>query len=567
MTFFLKRWKTLASILLIFALFLAYNYKLVLSPSTALTDWLDYPLIVFILKENIQTFSQLNFSNWSMISSYYPSPNGMFFTEILVVQGIIGTLLFPFTQNYILTHNIIFFLTAFANIVSLHYFWGKLFKKQSIVSLLSALFIFSPYYFSMYVHYQMISYAFFFFSAGVLLSAEKKSHFFTAGLLSGLQFLAGVYLGMYSLTFTGIFLLWKLWNGKRLATVIKHGLLYATGFLLIAGYFVAQFSYTKQQYNIERDAGFYVDLAIQPTDFFFNPYPSLWSTTVYKYINQFNHSRAPGFSTGWFLLAASIAGVIVWNRKKLPKKQKRLGVFMIVLLLWGVLAALGPRLIVNGTYYGTPLPYWAVLKFTPIFDALRATGRWFFVIQISVLFFVGLALQQLQKKVSKKMFLVIVSSGLLLYSIEIIPLHQRTAVEAYQSYAYQPLIANCKKTDVLLEYPFGTLNPETDVGIVLNYWVKMLLNQMHHGCYIVNGYSGFDPQHFLDFRDTFETVASTGTTHDLSEHIQTKNVNYIKINKAWLTKGTPVSLVNLVHSPEFEILLEDDTYLVARKKP
>lgn len=550
------------STVVIFALFLTYNHTLVLNPSTALTDWLDYPLIVFILEQNISHLSQLDFANFGNIASYYPSPGGMFFTEIMLVQGIVGTLLFPFTKNYILTHNIIFFLTALTNIVALQYFWSKIFKKQLIVSVLTLLFIFSPYYFSMYVHFQMIGYAFFFFSAGKVLTATKSKDYFWAGILSGLQFLVGVYLGIYSLIFTGIVLVWKLYKTRKLKNILQWGLFYTGGFTLVAGYFVYMFAKIKSQYAIERDAGFYVDLAMQPTDWFFNPYDSVWSRTVYTGVNALGHRHGPHFSPGWVLLGSAFAGLVF----ALKKKRRPLTILLLLVLGWGIIAGLGPRLTVNGHYYGTLLPYAVFLKFTPFFDALRATGRWFFFVQIALLFFVGVLLEKLLKKVSRKTAVLIIAIGLLAYALEIVPLTQRTEVQTYQTDAYQVLTESCQKGDVLLEYPFGTVGPDIDVGIVLNYWVKILLNQMHHDCYTVNGYSGFDPQHYLEYKDAFQTAVTNQDTSAIQKLLQQKDVTYLKVNKSEVFEEVPPFLQEFLHSDTFEIMYSSENTLVVRKK-
>lgn len=546
----------------IFILFLAYNHILILNPSTALTDWLDYPLIVFILEQNIKHLSQLDFANFANISSFYPSPGGMFFTEIMFIQGLLGTLLFPFTQNYILTHNIIFFLTALTNVISLQYFWSKVFKKQWIVSLLSLVFIFSPYYFSTYVHFQMVGYAFFFFSAGKVISATNTKDFFWAGILSGLQFLAGVYLGIYSLMFTGFFLLWKLWQTKKLTKILVWGSSYTVGFTLIAGYFVYMFAKIKNQYQIHRDAGFYVDLAMQPTDWLFNPYDSIWSRYIYEPINTLGKRSGPHYSPGWVLLLSSITGMYY----AIKNKKKYLSVFIFLLLGWGIVASLGPRLTVNGHYYGTLLPYAVLLKFTPFFDALRATGRWFFITQIGLLFFVGIVFEKLQSKLTIKWLSVLIALGLLIYAIEIVPLTQRTQVQEYKSSAYQVLTEQCTQGDVLLEYPFGTVSPEYDVGYVLNYWVKILLNQMHHDCYIVNGYSGFDPKHYLDFKEAFQSALTDNDVETFSNLLTEKDVTFIKINKSYLAEEIPQTLGTFIKSENFQTIYESPDYLVVRKK-
>lgn len=562
--YFKKHKFSIASIFTIFLLFLLYNHKLVLNLSTALTDWLDYPLIVYILSQNIKHISQLDFQNVGNMPSFYPSPGGMFFTDILLIQGFLGVPIYFLSKNYIFTHNIIFLLTGFLNIISLHFFWDKFFKQKIIVSILSVLFIFSPYYFSEYVHFQMVSYWFFFFSAGILVTAKSNKEYLFAGVLSGLQFLSGVYLGIYSLTISALILLWQLYSNKKLLEILKKGIIYSFGFFLIAGIFVYKYSEVKSQYEITRNPGEYVDYGGQITDVFFNPYPSFWTQTIYGSVNKYIYKRGPNFTIGWILLLSSIVGMVVVFKNR-QKKETYLILF-IAILIWGIIAYLGPRLAINGHFIGTPLPYAVFLKYTPLFDALRGTARWFFFIQIGLLFFIGKAFEYILKKYKLKKAILILTVFFVLYLFEIFPLQQRTAVEQYYDYPYEILINDCKKEkDVLLEYPFYLENIKKDVGPTLNYWVKMLLNLMHHDCFLVNGYSGYDPQHFTDFKNTFEDAVWNGSTDDIIQTLETKQVNFIKINKKKLFENMPQTLLDIADLAEFEILLEDDTYLVVKK--
>lgn len=549
------------SIIFIFFLFLLYNYKLVLNLSTALTDWLDYPLIVYILEHNIKHISQLDFTNLGNIRSLYPSPGGMYFTDILLVQGVIGTIIYPFTQDYILTHNLIFLLTGLTNIISLHYFWEKIFKRKSVVILLSLLFTFSPYYFSQYVHYQMLPYSFFFFSAGLLISSASYKNIFISGLLTGLQFLAGVYLGFYSLTFTGLYFLYNLAKKRDLFSFFKKSFVYLASFLILAGYFVYQYVHIKTVYQIERSDGEYIDLAMQVSDLLFNPFPSLWVEVFYKNINLYNH-RVGGeqFGTGFIFLFVTLAGM--WLSLKKIKKKNIL--FFYLLFFFSGIAALGPRLTINGKYFGTPLPYYLLLKFTPIFDSLRRTGAWYFIVQISMLYFVGILLSWAIRKYSFKKILPITLMLLSLYAFEMVPIKQRTSVEEYKSYSYQPLIENCKEDEVLLELPFSPMQPKTPITVTLSYWTKMLLNQTLHDCLLVNGYSGYDPTHYKEFREQLESDILVGTKEDIVKTLATKQVTYIKVNKRF-TYELPETLFNLLESNQYQILLDDDQFLVVSK--
>lgn len=573
------------SITFIFVLFLLFNKLLVLNLSTALSDWYDYPLMVYIMQQNIQHISSIDFANFGNISMYYPTPGGMYFTDLLLPQSILGLFVLPFTNNYIATHNIVFLIVGLLNITSLQYFWSKIFKNKKTIFLLTLLFTFSPYTFTMYAHYQMISYWFFFFSLGKLLDAKNNKDYFVAGLLSGLQFLAAVYIGIYSITISAIFFFWKFIENikikdiykinfsniinsirepKRNIYIIKSGILFLIGFIIIAGYFVFKFVEVQKDYNISRPANEYINHSMQISDILFNPFPSFWVENFYFKINSYNHRRGgETFGTGLILLLVSAYGLAKLKYSKLNNKEKSLLGFILLLLVWGIIASLGPRLAINGTYLGIPLPYILPLKLTPLFKALRVVSRWFFVVQIGLLYFVGIAIDNTFKKHRLPIAYLIIGFTLVLYSIEIIPIRQRTAVDTYKNTSYIYFLNNCKPDEVLLEYPFVPEQPDTHVLITLNYWAKMLLNNMHYDCQLVNGYSGFQPKHIDDFIHNFRNAVDTSDLKNLNTLIDEKDITYIKFNKSFLEHGT-LSKINNIFIKNNKVILNNNDYLVLK---
>jgi len=556
---------TIFSITSIFILFLLYNCTLISHLSSGLTDWLDYPLMVYILEQNIKHLSTLDFANFGNISIYYPSPGGMYFTDLLLPQSLIGLLIFPFTKNYILIHNIVFFIMALLNIISLHFFWSKIFKKKTIVFLLSLMFVFSTYTFSMYYHYQMLSYSFFFFSLGFLLTAKSSKHYFLSGVFSGLQFLTSAYLGIYSVTTSLIFYFWQLYKERNLKKTIKTGLIFLIGFLILAGYFLFKFIEIKKINNIQRTADEYVNSSMQITDIFFNQLPSIWTNTIYYKINFYSHRLGNEvFTIGYVLLFLSLFGAYILNKTKLTKKDRYIKGFLFLVLAWGIVAVLGPRLSINGRYLATPLPYILPLKLTPFFEALRVVSRWFFLIQIVLLYFVGHAFIYFFEKYSFKKTIQIIAIILVLYSIEIIPVKHRKVVNTYQDYGYDQIISGCKNTDVVLEYPFSPEQPTTTIEMSLEYWTKMLLNQMHYQCQLVNGYSGSQPKHISDFIDNFNNAVLREDVPAIKDLLKQKDVKFVKINRNYLLSDSIETLKTIFKKDEFEILENDLEYLIVQ---
>ncbi len=556
---------TIISIIAIFVLFLLYNFTLLSHLSSGLTDWLDYPLMVYIMEQNIKHLSTFDFANFGNISMYFPTPGGMYFTDLLLPQSLIGVLIFSFTKNYILIHNIVFFIMALLNIISLHFFWSKIFKKKIIIFLLSLMFVFSTYTFSMYYHYQMLSYSFFFFSLGLLLTAKSNKHYFLSGIFAGLQFLASAYLGIYSVTTSLIFYFWQLYKERNLKKTFKSGLLFLAGFLLIAGYFLFKFIEIKNVYNFQRTADSYVNSSMQITDIFFNQLPSIWTTKVYYKINAYSHRLGNEiFSIGYVLLFISIFGAYKLNKTKLTRQDTYIKGFLLLMLVWGIIAVLGPRLSINGRYIATPLPYILPLKLTPFFDALGVVARWFILIQIVLLYFVGHTFEYLFKNYSFNKAIQIITIILLLYSIEIIPVKHRQVVNTYQDYGYDQIISGCSSSDVVLEYPFSPESPVTTTEQSLEYWTKMLLNQMHYDCQLVNGYSGFQPKHISDYYDNFHNAVLREDVPAIKDLLKQKDVKFVKINRNYLLLDSIETLKRIFIRDEFKILEHDLNYLIIK---
>lgn len=568
MTIFLNRNKHLIiSILTTYIFFILYNFILVKNISTALIDWLDYPLIVYIQQQNIEHITSLDLEGFNNAEMYHYSPNSMYFSDLLLPQSIIGLFIFPFTQNYITTHNIVFFIVGLLNILSLNYFWPIFFKDKRVIFLLTLLFTFSPYVLNMYAHYQMISYWFFFFSLGKLLQAKKPSDYLISGILSGFQFLAGVYIGIYSITISGLFFIWHLVKIRKFKKTINTGAFFLLGFLISAGYFVFKFAQVQKEYEIRRPADEYVNHSMQISDFIFNPLPSLWTEAIYKYVNSNNHRHGgETFGTGFILLGVSIFGAYKLKKSKLKKSNKFISGFLILMFLWGFMAIFGPRLTINGKYLAIPLPYIFPLKLTPFFSALRVVSRWFFVVQIGLLYFVGYSIDHVFKRYSFKKATVIIFIVLILYAIEIVPIKQRTSTEIYKSYAYNQIVTNCKTNQAVLEYPTVPEQPKTTVYLILNYWTKMLLNQMYYDCKLVNGYSGYQPKHIDDFFNSFRISIEKSDTQEIQNLIKNKKITYIKFNKNMMLPESITNITALFTTNNYKILLNNSEYLVVMVK-
>ena len=161
--------------------------------------------------------------------------------------------------------------------------------------------------------------------------------------------------------------------------------------------------------------------------------------------------------------------------------------YFLLLLIFGSLFSLGPRLSFNGVYSGIPTPYTFLIKYVPFFDSVRGLARW------SFLFYLGLSYFFTKYLSNKKLWFVLFF--IIIFALENFPFSLVSTKEDYIDLNTDYILKNyCSKDKtVLLEIPMNHLMVGTGIIDGLNYISKRQLASTYTQCYLVNGYSGYEP--------------------------------------------------------------------------
>lgn len=547
--------------------------SLVFNLSTHLPDWNDYPLYVWTMFQNIQHMKNGSLDGVFDGNIFYPFKGVMLFTDLFLPTSVIGFPLYLLTNNIILTFNIIFFITLFLNIISVFVFWKNYFSSKWLLFFTTLTTAFSPYLFLNTGHFQMISFWPMFFGMAFLFKKQfTLRNALIIGVFIGIQFLVSVYLSIFMLFALGLWYVIEIWQIRKvkpkLLTVIRHSFLVLLAFFLITGLFVFKYIQVKNSYNIVRPLWEYVIYAAQPTDYLFAHYNSLLSSTSFiEKWNSFSQHASSAQFPGLVLLILSIIGMFIYQKSRaggsFSFSLSANNIFFIILLISGYIFSLGPRLSVNGTYIGIPLPYSLVLKIIPLFEPIRADVRWSFFFYFSLVYFAALGLQKLFFYYKKEAVLGIVLSAL--YIFEIVPIVKTTETKDYYPFSYNILAKRCKNNpQVVLEYPMTQDKKDANIITNLTYRTQMMMATMNHGCNIVNGYSGYIPQDYERYENELYTAVTALDEEQFWKLLKQREVNFFKLNKNEIYQNKKDQIEKwLQDGTKYKILENDNNFLIA----
>jgi hypothetical protein len=551
-----------------FFLFSFIFKDLILNISTDLIDWRDYAYVVWVINQAIGNFKEFGTNGLFNGNAFYPLEGIMLFSDLLWPQAFITYFFSLFNSNIITQFNLMFLTTLGLNTFSIYFFWNNIFKKKNNIFFASLLTNFSPFFFLQLSHFQMISYWPFFISLGFLFKEKKKLKYLSlSGLFLAVQFYTAVYWTVFLLTILGIYYLVRLLKKESIFKLVKELFVIGSVFLVLVGPIYFKYSEVRKAYNIERSYHEYVAYSANLSDYAFNwPYRSyLANSKVFTKINSLNNhwSGEIAGSASLIVYLLSIIGAILIKKNKdhlsvnISLKEKDL--FFLLLTLTGFFFSLGPKLTFNGTYLAVPLPFAIALKYFAIFDPIRATARF------SALFYIGLFYFATKGliKINKKRSILVILIALILFFVEIIPLSYKSESNNYYPEIYNQIEENCSKKALLLEYPFNQDNHGANVATNLKYKASQLTASVEHNCNLVNGYAGFDPQEYLNYTSTFNSSLKATDSAKLNEIISNKKIDYIKVNKKYLSDDKLKQLENINFSSNFgSIANEDENFLL-----
>lgn len=526
--------------LFIFVVLFGFVYRdLLLNITTALPDFRDYALIVWIMLQNIGKIISLDFYNFFNTSNFYPHPYALLFSDILLPQSILGLPIFVIFKNPILSFNLVFILTFVLNYFSSYLFWNKIFKSQLLAFFGSIFIIFSPFFHLEHSHFQMMSYWPFFFSLYFLIKTEEGSeykHAAASGFFLAVQFLASVYLSVYLLACIAIIFGLRFLNKKDFRGNLYSLSILGIVFLMICGVFIKGYVDMKHTYNIKRDIKEYITYSANLSDYIFTkPVSSVIhnSSIINKWdgANKSNWSGQAAFP-GILIFSLSLIGLLLYKKDKntfaLILSLDKTRAFFLITAIIGFVFSLGPRLVFNGTYAHIPLPYTIALDFFPLFEATRVPARWSYLFYFGLVFF---ALVGLQKISNNKFKSLILAFCFTFFIFEYIPLNIKASSEKYYDDRDLYLQSLCQdKKEVVLELPVTHMDAENDIASGLSYITKAQLASSLHKCFLINGYSGYDLPSLINLSQEINSAIDQGDNQLFYNIVKGSGATIVKFN-------------------------------------
>jgi hypothetical protein len=519
---------------------------LLLHITTNLIDWRDYPLVIWIMHQDMTKIINLDFNNVFNSNIYYPNKYTLLFSDLLLPQALFSLIPFLLTKNLIFSFNVAFVLTFILNYVSTYLFWGVLFKNK-ITSFIGSLLIIFTVFFNLEIsHYQMLNFWPFFFCLYFLIRDKKINYKnnLIAGIFLAIQFLASVYLSFFLVTALAIYYL--IYSKHKLTSFKLHFLgflLILITFLVLDGFFIKGYLDMKNTYHFQRSFNEYISYSAHLSDYLFtnNIHSLMHQSSIMSVWNKANKHflGAPASFPGFLIFSTFVLALFnVFN----IKQKKYLGIeisqqnsFFLVVILVGFIFSLGPRLNFNGYYAELPLPYYPFIKYIPTFESIRVLSRWGFLFYFGLVYF---SLISVDKFLKKSLFALPII--LFVFFIEYVPVNLQTEAHNYLTSQDSVLSKLCSpQKQVLLEVPVTHLDSGSSIVEGLTYITSRELASTYHNCYLINGYTGYDlPANFQLASDVDHAITNQNTSEFIilmkQNHVDLVEFNneaFIKENK------------------------------------
>jgi hypothetical protein len=517
----------------VFLVLLGFTFRSLLSNiSSNLPDWYDYPYLVWIIDSNLDKFVSFDFSNLFNTNILYPHPNNLLLTDTLFTQSILGLPARVFTQNPILTFNLIFLITFAINYISSFMLWKTIFKKESLAFLGALLTAFSPFFHAEGGHFQLQSYWPSFFALYFLINAPKSKnyrHLIICGLFVVLQFLASVYLAVFLIGAIFAYYLAYAFINRKFVTPLKKLSIIIVSFTIIASPVIIGYLNVNKQFQVERNYSEYVFYSAHLSDYLFSGgYKSLIHTSqILGKWNSFNHHSIGSIALfpGFILTILGLLGIL-----RGLKRPKTIDLFFFLLICVGIIFSFGPRVNFNGNYAAIPLPYHFLIKYIPIFEVIRAPARWMFLAYIGFTYF---SLKFLyQKQISKILFVGLT----VLVILEYLPVNIKSHSEDYIRPKDETLKEMClvEPKPVILEIPVTHFDAGDNILEGLNYITKTILVSGYHKCNLINGYGSYDLPSVATLTNSLYDAALNKDSEGFLSLIESSGAQYIVVNEDFL---------------------------------
>jgi len=471
-TLFISNFRRKIAVEIIILLFFSITTFLYFWPVvTHFTSYLpgnqDELFITFAITQMARKFPQP--SNQLFDSGiFYPATQSQAFSDLFITSGIIAKPFLAYFKEPVVAFNSVLLIGQILTLWSSYLLLNKLSKDKITAVLFSLIFSFSL------IHLHYIPHLHTFFIGLVPLSGwlllkwieSKKNYWLSLWfLILGLQAINSP-LPAYFILYLAIFIFWLkpkaigiLWKNK------KHILIFSLGGLILFYSYLRAYSSVSRQYDYHRPLSEVVHFSLSPEQLF-----------------------GPFFSPVLYILFLLLALTIF--RKKIGEIKIYFMAMLVSLLL-----SLGPVLHWMGRTikipFPIPLPYLLLYYILPGFNGFRTPSRWLVMFALFTVMFCTLAWT---KVFTNKRLKIFSSFVVLIFIVLLTPKYNsyvkianlNQAPPIYQWLRYQP-------QRVVVEMPMAAWDKgeQTKQEIIRMYW------SLYHGKKLVNGYSGYFPQSYL----------------------------------------------------------------------
>ncbi|OGM28129.1 hypothetical protein A2962_01070 [Candidatus Woesebacteria bacterium RIFCSPLOWO2_01_FULL_39_61] len=471
-------------------------FPIILKPATSYFKAGDDGLITWQINQTIQKIPN-NLENIFETNIFYPYKHTLAYTNLAVPSAVIGYLPVKLTESPFAAYNSVIILTQFLSASFLYLLFKKITQNAwaSVIGSLSLLL--SKFHMQSIAHIHVFMMHWWLISAYLLWlykDGKKVKYLYLAALFFIIQLWESFYQAFWIILFGFLVLTPEF---KYLKKQLRHILFITPAIFVLASPIF--FAYL----DIVRGFGQLTSIR-----------------TVSHFSMSFNDIWESNFSLGIYI--NFILSLVILRKNFLKNKKLRLP---IILLLLGLILALGPVLKWNGAThkffgkYFIPLPYTLFYYLIPGFSALRSVDRFFGISFFAMAMIVAISLTFLPK--SKKLLV-----GLIFFTLSIIGGKQVDKTHEFPAPSSYPKVYSWLENQpgkVILEYP-----PYTWIDD--NYSLEMyrMVYSLKHHKYLINGASGFMPP---ERGKLLSDIKSDLPNNILDQRLRDLGVDYLIVHK------------------------------------
>lgn len=118
----------------------------------------------------------------------------------------------------------------------------------------------------------------------------------------------------------------------------------------------------------------------------------------------------------------------------------------------------------------------------------------------------------------------------------------------------------CQDRPAVLEYPFIYRNYDADIIVDLQYKTNILLASTQHKCKVLSGFSGYEPDKYIELRNRLDANLNEPEINLLKE----LGIEYIKLNKLSMLEEEGQALISKFKGMGMTQVFDDHRAIIFR---